>query len=352
MQAFSKSELTYSQAMDLWDDDGFIDIDKCRIHHVPGSRETRGTPDRRKEWVEFADGQKCMIRGEWGFMGLKNFGVYSEIIMEEFAKACGIKSAHYELAKWTENGKTIEGIMTKSFLEDDVLLDLSITQKFMSVYDITGQNPNEDTWREETDYDWMIKAFYENLIQNGISAKKAENLRLKLNIRQILGISTLKTDEHLKNIGLIFYHTPKSKAKVASLAPAFDCEAALLLDTDINIARKVIDTGIMPQIANAQVPKVSSYSGEKDYSDEEMWKGTAKKLLQIPEVATFYKNKILPIDIEKIVEKAEERSRAIFPDEVYELAIGSYLCRKKEITREFVKELENTVDRDAFQRTK
>ena len=64
------------------------------------------------------NGKRALIKGEATIADENNYGIYAELIAEEFAKIRGIPSAHYDLVKFLdENGQEILGVLSESVID-------------------------------------------------------------------------------------------------------------------------------------------------------------------------------------------------------------------------------------------
>ena len=103
--SFIKSKYSIEELDKLRDQNGYIDISKTDISlegtENDPSREKMGNTDRFKNWVDFL-GTKVLLKEEVKLEDKRNFGIYSELIMEELAKQMGLEAARTDLIKYND----------------------------------------------------------------------------------------------------------------------------------------------------------------------------------------------------------------------------------------------------------
>ena len=158
----------------------------------------------------------------------------------------------------------------------------------------------------------------------------------------------LATDNHLENYSFLMYKTPPPEENITkddviiSLAPSYDRESSFMLDMDQTTTADLLDSpDALFDIIQSNSPRIVSYEENKNYPENEPWKGLFKELIKDPEVAAFY-DKIKKIDIEACLDKVEDRIGTLLPDDVRDMATYSFLYRRKAIDLEFSKDIERS----------
>lgn len=214
---FTISNLTVQDLEKFRDEQGFIDLDAAQLVLDKASREKRGDTQRIKNWVDFS-GEKVLVKAERMLEGERNFGIYSELIMEELAKQMGLESARYDLIKYQGSFGVLSHMMVNPEIE-----------QFDTVYALIGDteiNPENPDISDYIEVERKLKKALGELEMNPKEIKEVINQRRK---QKILQLFACEADGHIENEGVIRYKTSDGRT-VARMAPMFDNEASFLLD--------------------------------------------------------------------------------------------------------------------------
>ena len=214
-----KSQYTIQDLEAFRDENGYIDLEKAGIIlEDDNSREKRGNSNRIKNWIDFL-GTQVLIKEENILEADRNFGVYSELIMEELAKQMGLSAARYDLIKY--NGKY--GILSESMVKNK--------ETFETTYGIIGETSISEENPDITDYEEIESKLIKTLFLLGHTEKEVENLIRERRKQKILQLFACEADGHIENEGVIYYKDEEGKTTI-KMAPMFDNETSLLLDLD------------------------------------------------------------------------------------------------------------------------
>lgn len=170
-EGFFQSEYSLKDLEQFRDENGFIDLSKAKIQFTAETREETGNTDRVKNWVNF-NGTKALIKGEAILAQERNYGIYSEIIVEEIAKQLGVETAHYDLVKfYDENGQVSFGVLS------EMMMNLENEQLVM-LHEMIGNEPEEDgDFLDTTSYEFTVQKLSEVLAKDGYSEEDIERVR-------------------------------------------------------------------------------------------------------------------------------------------------------------------------------
>ena len=142
MNNFIKSDYTLEDLEEFRDKNGFIDLSLAGIQLTDESRETKGTEERLKNWIDFG-GKKVLLRGEV----VENYSVYAELIVEEIAKQIGVETAHYDLMKIKDkNGVENFGVLSESIVDFG-------EEELITLHDLIGDEPSSEDMMEDINFD-------------------------------------------------------------------------------------------------------------------------------------------------------------------------------------------------------
>ena len=345
---YSKSPYSLKELERLRDDEGFIDLDKAHIKMDKASTEPVGTTDRLKFWADF-NGRSALIKTDLkSLSGEDNYGIYGELITEEVCKAAGIPSAHYDLIKITgEDGEKHQGVLSENIVTGKK--KGTMQEGLVTLYALVGDDKSDDKMTDTSGYSFTIEKLKERLEElENVPKKRAETIMTDLKKRLLFDECILATDNHLENYSFLMYKTPPPEENITkddviiSLAPSYDRESSFMLDMDQTTTADLLDSpDALFDIIQSNSPRIVSYEENKNYPENEPWKGLFKELIKDPEVAAFY-DKIKKIDIEACLDKVEDRIGTLLPDDVRDMATYSFLYRRKAIDLEFSKDIERS----------
>ena len=201
------------------DEKGFIDLDAAGVVFDAESREKRGDTERIKNWVDFA-GEKVLVKAERMLEGERNFGVYSELIVEELAKQMGLTSARYDLIKC--GGKY--GVLSH------MMNDLE-KEEFDTIYSLIGETEINPEYPDISDFAEVEEKFKDALEGMDMTSEEVEGVIAERRKQKILQLFVCEADGHIENEGVIRYKNADGRTVVRT-APMFDNEASFMLDMD------------------------------------------------------------------------------------------------------------------------
>lgn len=328
------------------DKDGFIDLSKAGIKFSEKSREKVGNQDRIKNWVNF-NGTKCLIKGEAILNTERNYGVYSELIVEEIGKTLGIQMAHYDLIKMLDdNKKYIFGVLSVSMINDDEVL--------ISLRDIIGDEPYEQSkFADTTTYEFAINGLEEKLYSYGYSKDNIEHIVREFKKRMAFCIAVLETDKHVENFSfikkvdnndildlegglslsnIIKNDCTKGDAYTIHLSPNYDSEASLLLDNDISTVSSILeDFSALKMATNIAEPRIGTIKRIDEGGLESIWMDTLEALIEDDEVYEYCNSKLRNmVNMDEVLCRVEDRIGALLPEPVKLIAKYAYQCRHRE----------------------
>lgn len=323
MNNFIKSDYTLEDLEEFRDKNGFIDLSLAGIQLTDESRETKGTEERLKNWIDFG-GKKVLLRGEV----VENYSVYAELIVEEIAKQIGVETAHYDLMKIKDkNGVENFGVLSESivdFGEEDLI----------TLHDLIGDEPSSEDMMEDinfdsaTRYEFTIDKLKERLENAEYSEQDINKIILDYNKRLLFGLSVLETDKHSENIAFLKRTNGDGKIR---LSPNYDSEFSLLLERDKKMIEYYVNQPFgVEEEAELQDPKIGVFIEKENGGWGEMWKDTLEKLIENDEIYYYYKNNIQgKVNIESILQRVEKRINAPLPDDVRRMVTRSYYARNE-----------------------
>lgn len=158
----------------------------------------------------------------------KNYGLYAELIAEEFAKQKGIPTAHYDLVKFiNEEGELVYGVLSESVVDPEKGEMLRSLRSFIGEEEDNGFGEGYD---DITSLDYVLDNLPDALYAAGYDDEQVGELLTAIQKRFVDHLEMLHEDNHIENIAFIEY-IEDGKKKIR-LAPNFDCEATFMLDCD------------------------------------------------------------------------------------------------------------------------
>lgn len=309
------------------DENGFIDLTQAGVTLSENSREYIGNQERIKNWVNF-NGTKAIIKGETLFEGEKNYGIYAELIIEEIAKKMGISAAHYDLVKMTnENGEVIQGVLSVSIVDRDK------DERLDSLHAIIGEEPlNPNQQEDTTGFEYTVKKLRSCLIEQGFSPEKVESIIIDYKKRTAFFLRTADADKHPENVSFIRGLDEEGNPTI-EIAPVFDSEASLLLDTRKSTIDKLMGNGIgILQAVGGVYPKIAVCKDKDEGGLGELWADTLEAVIEDDPVYDYVADVInQPIDMDEILDSVEARIGAKLPNQVREISSAAFNFRGEEM---------------------
>ncbi len=327
MSIFFNSQYSIEDLEQFRDEQGFIDLTKAGVEFTEETREETGNLDRVKNWVNF-QGTKALVKGEAIRDEEKNYGIYAELVVEEVAKAVGQRTAHYDLIKFVgEDGEYHLGVLSVSMME-------SSNERLVTLHDIIGDEPEEKSdFIDTTSYDFTIEKLEEELQKDGYSEEDITEVITEYRKRLIFLLAVLETDQHTENIA---FKIKKVEGRNAiELSPNYDSESSFLLDSDISTIEKLLEDyeGLRESVDRAH-PRIGTLKSIEDGGFDSYWKDTLEALCEDDEIYDYYQENIRGIvDIEKIIERVEQRIKAPLPENIKLLVKHSYQIRNEQIEK-------------------
>ena len=297
------------------DKDGFINLDSFGLTFPSWSKETRGSQDRIKNWVNFK-GTKVLIKGERKLLDESNYGYFAELIVEEIGKCLNIPMAHYDLVKLKDkDGKEVYGNM--SFLMYDI-----DKEDLLSIHDLIGEDTDDNKFLDSSDLNRVIEKIQNKFKEMGYNKETIAKLTLDFKKRQAFSILVLETDKHIEN-----YSYLKSNKDIY-LSPNYDSEASLLLDNDITTIDKILsDYNTLKEVVDIALPRIGLINPGNFNS---YWKDTLDELIIDDDVYDYCLNILCQkLDMDLILDKVEERIKTKLNEKVRLLAKYAYAERFK-----------------------
>ena len=329
------------------DEHGFIDLTGHDIKLTEKSREADGNEHRIKNWVGF-NGRTALLKED--FLHEFDTGhsmLYAELLAQSAASICGLPTCDYDIAKM-QDGTGNDRYMSVSY---NMLRKTEIgEEKLVSLYELTGNDAKDSQYTETSDLDYILEKLEDTLKQYGYNDNKRRRFELDFKKQLMFDICIIATDNHPKNYAYIALNLGGDiKQHIQRISPVYDRENSFLLDTDTETLKGLShNANLLNNIVQSTGVKIALYSKDREFKDNEPWKGTFKKLLEDPDVAWFYKSKILPIDFFDISDKVEEKINTVLPEDVFDTACSAFESRQNEILKEFgpkIKEITKPVER-------
>ncbi len=296
------------------DNDGFIDLEKVGLKFPNSTKESRGSQDRIKNWVNF-NGTKVLIKGERKLLDERNYGYYAELIVEEIGKKLNIPMAHYDLVKVKDKDTEVYGnmsFMMYNFVNEDLI----------SIHDLIGEDKEDNKFLDSSDLNRVLTKLENKFKEMGYNKEKIDELILEFKKRQAFSILVLETDKHIENYSYV------KSTKEIKLSPNYDSEASLLLDNDISTIDKILeDYNTLKEVTDIALPRIGLIN-EMNFNS--YWKDTLDELIIDDRVYEYCLNILCQkIDMDLILDKVEDRIKAKLNEKVRLLAKYAYEERFK-----------------------
>lgn len=274
------------------------------------------------------NGKRALIKGEATIADENNYGIYAELIAEEFAKRRGIPSAHYDLVKFLdENGQEILGVLSES------VIDPKKGEVLRSLRSMIGDEPDKDEegLADVTSFDFTLDGLSDVLYENEYDEEQIGDILTEYQKRLLLSLEMLNTDNHTENVAFIeWFEDGKKKIR---LAPNFDAESSFLLDINEETIRKLLgDYAALKQSVDFADPRIGTFSSKEDGGHESLWKDTLVELCYDDTIADIFKEwQANPIEMDEVFESVEKRIGASLPENVRMMAKHTCECRHRDM---------------------
>lgn len=276
------------------------------------------------------NGKRTLIKGEATIAEDSNYGLYAELIAEEFAKRRGIPSAHYDLVKFLdENGQEVLGVLSES------VIDPKKGEVLRSLRSMIGdeEEKDEEGLNDITSFVFTMDSLSDVLYENGYDDDQIEKILTEYQKRLLLGLEMLNTDNHTENIAFIEWL--EGDKKMIRLAPNFDAESTFLLDINKDTIEKLInDYAALRQSVDFADPRIGTFSLKEDGGHESLWKDSLVDLCYDDTIKDIFKEwQANPIEMDEVLEAVEKRIGTSLPANVKMIAKHSYECRHRDMRR-------------------
>lgn len=328
--------LTFDEITTHRGDDGFICLDEVFANEY-SEREVRGNINRNKRWFEINDGS-AMFKSNADEQLNSH---YSEMICTELARQAGLDAARYDIAKY--DGKI--GVITKNVCKPG--------EEMLSIYDLIGDDPSQDLFRDNTDIYFVFDELEEKLLADGYDDAMVDSCILQLRKQMLFDLYVMETDRHTQNLSFIVSRDGDTGRPYIRLSPMYDTESALTLQAS-NDERDMEEIYTCEEAVkvttDTQEPKISVIMEEEQEHDassnslinilrgqvydmacEEMWKSTMDFLVEDERALEFAESTLSQMDITKAIETVENEKQLVVPEKLKNMIITCFNYRKSEI---------------------
>ena len=216
---FTKSQYSIEDLEQFRTTEGYIDLDQIDLVLEKESREKRGNTERFKNWIDFA-GTKVLIKEENRLEGKRNYGIYSDLIIEELARQVGIPAAHYDVIKF--KGKY--GVLSHMVVDPE-------KEELETIYGLIGDTTVDPENPDITDYIEVEKKFKKSLKNFDMTDAEIRQVINDRRKQKILQYICGENDAHIENEAIVRYRTEDGRVS-AKMSKMFDNETSFLLDLD------------------------------------------------------------------------------------------------------------------------
>ena len=281
-----------------------------------------------KNWVKFA-GKRTLIKGAVTMGDDINYGIYAELIAEEFLKRRGMQSAHYDLVKFLdENGQEVFGVLSES------VVDPKKDEFLRSLRSLIGDEPDkeedENGLANVTSLDFTLDRLSDVLYEQGYDDDQIEKILTDYQKRLLLDIEMINTDNHTENVAFIEW--VENVRKMIRLAPNYDSESTFMLDiNEETISMLLSDYENLKQSVDFADPRIGTFSSKEYGGYEILWKDTLIELCYDDTIASTFKEwQANPVDMDEVLEAVEKRIGTKLPNNVKLMARNAYDCRNRD----------------------
>ena len=261
-----------------------------------------------------------------------NYGIYAELIAEEFLKRRGVQSAHYDLVKFLdENGQEVLGVLSES------VVDPKKGEFLRSLRSLIGDEPDkeedENGLANVTSLDFTLDRLSDVLYEQGYEDDQIEKILTDYQKRLLLDIEMINTDNHTENVAFIEW--VENGKKMIRMAPHYDSESTFMLDINEETIIKLLgDYENLRQSVDFADPRIGTFSSKEYGGHEILWKDTLVELCYDDTIASTFKEwQTNPVDMDEVLEAVEQRIGTELPENVKLMARNTYDCRNKDMGR-------------------
>ena len=347
-----KLDLEYEELKNYRNEEGYIDLDKVLTKDTNVQREVRGYTERQKDWIELSDTKILVKTNTEGFEN----DSWSEMISTELAKQAGIECAEYDLVGY----KNEKGIISKNICKQG--------EELITVNELVGTGPTNDEYPDSTDIYYIFDNLEERLREDGVEEEDIDKCMLSLRKQLLFDIYVMETDRHTENISFVL-GTDENGKRTAKLSPMYDTEKSLVLYDNPEYMKKIYSDMLkVSEVTNMQEPKIcvipekeevdssiplsnfmaflQSNVAAYDYStdSERIWKETLNFLCEDDRALDYVENVLTKLDIDKAIDKVEERIGAKIPEHVKQMSEACFIDRKEAISYELALDLDINIE--------
>lgn len=307
--------------------DGFINIDDTQYAKQDNFRETRGSQEREKDWIQLED-CNVLLRTELFGGEESNYCNYAELIVEELAKQVDFPSAHYDLITYKGKRGVLSQDVRKRGEEFHTLMEFIGAEKETSRYSSVP-----------IDFDFVINGFRQMMKNQEFYPEEVLDACKDLSKLLIFDTYVMGTDRHTENIGLLTSLGEDGK-KHMKLAPAFDNECSLMLDIPSIEMQDMLDSPLSIQIRSELQEPLIALSDEESEPEVNKWEEMIELLTEKEEFFDFAKKCNENMNIEEAIQKVEERIGHSIPTLAKTIAEKSFNHRKQQLCETLLLDLE------------
>ena len=316
---------------------GFIDMDEfLKENPRELKREMVGSKDREKDWIDFDDETRALLKTEnESLLEGENGALYADLIISKLAKQAGFESAHQDLIIY--KGK--KGILSKDVKQKG--------ESFRTLRDYIGDDPlSSRGYEDTTDLEYVHDKLFNALSDSDISTQNIKDIINRFNKLLVFDIFTMSTDNHTENIAFL-ESIDKSGKKTIRLSPIFDRENSLALDIPFEDMEKISnDYSKLANVVKMQDPKIAIIPNKDDeegelspffsilksqVEEENMSEITLDYLCDFTNINEFITGTCMNLDITKAIDEVEKDIKAKLPECVKDMAINAFEDRKEQM---------------------
>lgn len=300
---------------------GYINIDNTGFIGNPESRETRGSQEREKDWLELEDTSVLLRTELFTDEETQNYCNYAELIFEELAKQVDFSSAHYDLIQYKGKNGVLSQKVNIPNEEFFPLINFVNSPKELEPY-ISVSVDLEDVFKD------LKKVFKSPEFYPEEIFKVTHDFAKML----VLDTFTMSTDRHLENCGVLISNGDEGKKHV-KFSPTFDNECCLMLDMPKTELERLNEKNFgIEARSELQEPLIAL---SENYDDSiPNWQNTIEFLADEDirnDIFNFAEKCSKELNIEKAIDSVEQRIHSKVPDIAKQTATKAFNYRKEQI---------------------